>query len=341
MSKCAICGKRNANKTNSHIVPSFLIAMVASADSSYKRDKEILYSITENHIKPYIGRNTNISDIERNFSELSDTELEEMRANNAAKDYIFCSQCEKALGDYLESPYATTFKENKIIKPEKSYFFWLSVLWRMNEFDSTRNKLNNFLANKLGKSLSQYIESKIKGVDIKHIFPFKYKLLYCKDYCRDNAGMIHLQYDRRFKIASGFFGDFVICFLFQGRSIPKSYSFYGLERLFRKAAINDGTLEEQRLDISVEDLTKAYSRFIEAKQLSLFEGEKEKILRLWSAARNKGMNIPISPNGAFIQQCLQLLHDDKIKVGDRCGYRYFAECFDKAYYMTYGVRLTI
>lgn len=45
MAKCLICQEREATKKNSHIIPSFLVAMVTSYDGSYKRDKEILFLI--------------------------------------------------------------------------------------------------------------------------------------------------------------------------------------------------------------------------------------------------------------------------------------------------------
>ena len=89
MGKCAICKIREADKTNSHIIPSFLIAMVASSDNSYRRDKEILYTMTPLVVNYYIGRNTSIQDIERNFSKLNEDELEATKTHNAAMDYIF------------------------------------------------------------------------------------------------------------------------------------------------------------------------------------------------------------------------------------------------------------
>lgn len=341
MVRCAICGKRDADKTNSHIIPSFLISMVASADNSYQRDKEILYSIGTNSIRPYIGRNVSSEAIERNFTELTDDDLSAMKENNASKDYIFCSQCEKSLGDYLESPYASTFKNNKRIKPEESYFFWLSVLWRMNEFDSAKNKLGVFIANRLRKSLFEYIKKRNNRGELKLFFPFKYKVLYCRDFCRNNAGMIYLHYDKRYKIASAFFGDFVVCFIMRGARIPKYYKFYGLERCLRKAPVNEGTFEESRLNISEDRLERAYSNLINEYKIAIEDSDRDKVYRLWQMLLERGLNIPTKPSEVFVNQCLLLLHNSQVKIGDRLGYRYFAKCFNDSYRIIYGISLVV
>lgn len=39
---CLICNQNKATKTNSHIVPSFLITSFSSYNSSGKRDSEVL-----------------------------------------------------------------------------------------------------------------------------------------------------------------------------------------------------------------------------------------------------------------------------------------------------------
>ena len=52
---CAICKSQPADKPNSHIIPSFFVAMVSSIDNSYKRDKELLYTIGDRITTAYIG----------------------------------------------------------------------------------------------------------------------------------------------------------------------------------------------------------------------------------------------------------------------------------------------
>ena len=52
---CRLCGNAEATKANSHIVPSFLVAQFASYDNSYKRDKELMFSISPIGTRVYTG----------------------------------------------------------------------------------------------------------------------------------------------------------------------------------------------------------------------------------------------------------------------------------------------
>ena len=98
---CTICHLRPADKTNSHLIPSFFIAMVSSVDGSYRRDKELLYTIGNNITTAYIGRSVREDELRNSFDSLSDERLSMMTENTDAKDYIFCSHCERKLGKYL------------------------------------------------------------------------------------------------------------------------------------------------------------------------------------------------------------------------------------------------
>ena len=52
---CLICGKADASKTNSHIVPSFLVSMYDSYDNSGKRGRDLQISITDIGRSTYVG----------------------------------------------------------------------------------------------------------------------------------------------------------------------------------------------------------------------------------------------------------------------------------------------
>lgn len=120
---CAICKSQPADKTNSHIIPSFFVAMVSSIDHSYKRDKELLYSIGDNITTAYIGRSVREEELINSFDSMSDERLSEMSKQTVSKDYIFCSHCEKKLGEYLESPWHDHIFSGKSINPDAAYFF--------------------------------------------------------------------------------------------------------------------------------------------------------------------------------------------------------------------------
>lgn len=58
--KCAICRDHPADKTNSHIIPNFL-TMVSSVDGSYRRWKELLYTIGDSTTKAHLGSEVYLS----------------------------------------------------------------------------------------------------------------------------------------------------------------------------------------------------------------------------------------------------------------------------------------
>ncbi len=43
--KCLICAELDATKTNSHLIPSFMVAKVCSYDGSGKRDREVMFTM--------------------------------------------------------------------------------------------------------------------------------------------------------------------------------------------------------------------------------------------------------------------------------------------------------
>ena len=134
MELCRICKSKEATKTNSHLLPAFLEAIVGSYDHSYKRDREILFTKTLYETKVHVGAIPS-DENDRLFDqdELSDERIRtELAVNPCAMDYIFCPDCEKALSVQLEAPYSQQLKDSHIIDGSLAYFFWLSVIWRMS-----------------------------------------------------------------------------------------------------------------------------------------------------------------------------------------------------------------
>ena len=103
---CLICNKEKATKTNSHLIPSFMIAKVCSYDGSGKRDKEVMFTMTSYEDKVYVGAvpDTKLDEL-FNQEKLTDERInQELKNNTASKDYIFCPKCEANLSKYLETP---------------------------------------------------------------------------------------------------------------------------------------------------------------------------------------------------------------------------------------------
>ncbi len=135
--QCALCRRRKADKTGSHMVPHFLIADVFTYDGSRSRDKVVVeadnLSIgTKEH---YFGREVYDDTVTELLGRsLTDEELEEEaeKTNALTRDYIFCSDCEKRFG-VIESYYSEILNGKiKDYPPQIPYLFWMSVVWRMD-----------------------------------------------------------------------------------------------------------------------------------------------------------------------------------------------------------------
>ena len=88
---CLICGKADASKTNSHIVPSFLVSMYDSYDNSGKRGRDLQISITDIGRSTYVGAipSTKYDEIFNEDSLNDEKRIEELKNNPDARDYVF------------------------------------------------------------------------------------------------------------------------------------------------------------------------------------------------------------------------------------------------------------
>ena len=164
---CLICKKSKATKTNSHLIPSFMIAKVCSYDGSGKRDKEIIFTMTSFEDKVY-AKAIPDTKLEELFDQkiLTDERIEkELKDNTASKDYIFCPTCEVNLSKYLEAPYAEHLLTGKSINPEVAYFFWLSIVWRISISRQFQFALPNDVEQLLGNCLHEYMDAIVNGQD--------------------------------------------------------------------------------------------------------------------------------------------------------------------------------
>jgi hypothetical protein len=161
---CRLCQNAVADKTNSHILSHFLIKKAINYEGQNEREKELSYSITSQNVDVYFGQNTLVPHILEKIykKELSQEEIDKIVSDNTtnpyARDYIFCSNCEKRLGIlesefqgeiYSKLPNKLTFSQelNLIIR-----LFIYSLIWRMSIV-----KFNNF-------SLSPKLEEKLRKI---------------------------------------------------------------------------------------------------------------------------------------------------------------------------------
>lgn len=317
--------------------------MVSSVDNSYKRDKELLYTICQDITTIYIGRSVMEEDLLNSFDSLSDEHLKMMMSNSDSRDYIFCPHCEKKLGEYLESPWHDHLFNNKKISPDTAYFFWVSVLWRISAFEGINFKLPTHIESSLRKRLNAYLGAKDNKSDISQLMnnlPFHYKVLYSQEYSKKHGGLIYYEYDRKSKIATLLLGDVVVCFTFNKHKTFERLSFYGLETKFFEAPTNDGSYQETVYIINNQDLDAANSKLIQVIQSIRLKADRNKILILWDMARNMlGMPLPPKPIEPFTQFVISLLYDKNAKTGEKTTIEYFAKCFGKGLEQFYKIRL--
>lgn len=338
--KCQLCQRKIADKTNSHIIPSFLVCMATSADGTGKRNHELIYSIG-NLVKAYTGNEVPMEVMNRNFDDLSEERLEtELTKNDVSMDYVFCSSCEKRLGNYLESPYGQVMKSGGKIDADTQYFFWMSVLWRISHFRLLEHSLPKFMATELRKSLDQFMTNKNTGSkeEVVQRYPFSYRIIRCKDYSKDGAGCFYAQYDKKNQIYSLSLGEIIVCFCFKDGDLPTDYDFIGLRDEFAIAPANDGSSKEVVKDVSSDVFDKAYDVVIQKAQKKYVENEVEMICKLWRKLLKLGCPLPPGgPSEDFIRCCLQNIHDESKKNGEKHTHHNFALSFREALQQVYGI----
>lgn len=311
--KCLICNNLEATKKNSHIIPSFLIAMVTSYDNSYKRDKEILFTIRNFKTQIYTG-NLPSTEYERLFENLTEERINhELKINTASKDCIFCPICENNLSKYLESPYAMFLYNNKNISNEIPFIFWISVIWRMSITGTYGFKLSKDIENTLHLIIKNYFECKNNGGNFE--LPetlINYRMVYCKDFCKKNSGYIYAQYDSQNQILSLTIGDLAICFMFTADKLPKDFVFLGLESHFINAPVNKGKETEKRINVTVDVYQESIKRFIQMAVKIKISDDFKLMDKIWFKLHLFGY-MPIRMKIKF----LCLLYDSNVKIGER------------------------
>lgn len=339
--KCAICRTNSPTKKNSHIIPSFLVLEFASSDGSLERDKEILYTIKSSNTTIHIGRNVNEAAIERNFDRLSEEQIEEYKGNNVTEDFVFCNECEKKLGEYLESPYSNLIKNGTEVPGIVPYMFWLSVLWRVDNFNYTNIKLTSHIRASLRNRLKNYFYLRDDNKPTNSVLnqaPFSYKILHYEQR-KVGEGCFYGEYDKKSKIASLIVGSFAICFNFSNKQIPSKYSFYNFENAFIQAPNNDGQHTEQIFIIKEEQFNKYKDGLISKIKELKIKNDIEFINKLWVKIKRKGIQLPNTPSDVFIDVVLRERYSNKVKLGEKETIEHFAKSFAKGLECVYNIKI--
>lgn len=342
---CALCAHRAANKTNSHLIPNFITRLVSKVSSKAEREKEILCQIDYQHkTRAFIGRNVLPEEISSLYGDIGEEEIEQCKKDVLARDYILCCDCEKKLGDYLESPYSSHLLYGKKIEPHISAFFWLSVFWRMTRFDAFIYHLPRCRIEKLRSILSKYFEILDEGGNIAGTifddFPFSYHILLCREGIDNNFAPIYSEYDEKNDIASMFLGPIAVMLNFSGDKIPEGYTFYGFEKLFKKSELSSVTLREEIMEVPLDAYLPCVLRWSNENMEGSIVKDIEVILDQWSFIRsNICKQMPAKPSLQFITRVLLYFHTDKYRIGEKRFPEYYLKCFHLALRQLYGINL--
>ncbi len=327
--KCLLCKENDATKTNSHIVPSFLVANVCSYDGSGKRDKEVMFTITPSKTSLYIGQlpDTKIEEI-IDTENLTDERIErELKINTASRDYIFCPDCESKLSVWLETPYSLHHKSGQTISPDVSFFFWVSIIWRMSISKIFGFELPSELETHLGEMLNRYLDCKSNGESQSEINEIvkecniAYKILRCPSFFPENSGFMEAIYSKEENILSFILGDTIVCFPFD-KNISDSYTFWGAEKKFLEAPFNHGIESEKVLEVDVE-----YIKAINSKFIKEFAPVKAKFYRDFANEAWCRLGLPGNIPHEIFMHFMELLLSEDSKLGDRHSFKNITNVF--------------
>lgn len=328
---CLICKKEKATKTNSHLIPSFMIARVCSYDGSGKRDKEVMFTMTSYEDKVYVGAipDTKLNEL-FNPEKLTDERIErELKNNTASKDYIFCPKCEANLSKYLETPYAEHYLRGKSIQSDIAYFFWLSIVWRESISRQFEFALPEDIELNLGECLKEYMEAVASKQDITLIIKkcnFSYRLLRCPSYLPNGMAYLGGEYKKHTKILTLTLGDTIICANFDKQNIelPNDYTYLGLEDVIRSAPVNFGTDSEQCVNVENKTFKDAMMRMVKELALKRLQNDRELADKIWEKIGLSG-KMPDYIFKSFIER----LYSEEEKQGDRKTTERYVQVFDE------------
>jgi hypothetical protein len=328
MDKCLICNENDATKKNSHLIPSFLVAMVVSYNHSYKRDKELMITISPHQSKIYTGAlpDTKLEQIFDTANLSEERIANELSKNTVAVDYIFCPTCENNLSRYLETPYSSKIQRNETVSNDVPLFFWLSIVWRMSVNGNHGFKLPSDIEEMLHNNLNTFFQLKEKGDDVNPLIEkvhFNYRIVSCKDYCKSNGGYIYSLYNKENNVLTVMIGDICICVTFDEENLPEDYSFFGLEKHINEAPCNNGKEKEITQPVSNEDYKSSVQEFVQYGASIRKREDFELLDYIWKST-GRFFFMPIKMKLKF----MEILYDDKIKLGERHTPQRYVEIFN-------------
>ena len=255
MNKCLLCKEKDANKTGSHIIPSFLMKRI---NGGGKRDHEVGFVIKNGISFPYFGRDI-YEDKRRTITDNED--LIYSRDNYDVKDYILCKSCE----DYfslLESKYAPSLNLNfsadsnainTKVSPSNALLFWCSIIWRVSVTEHFGCRLRQDLEERVRLAL---VNDSVEGLNVH------YALFRCKDYSKTSEIGTFVCMDTRDNGVLIFVDDFMLAMIFDLNEDEYAVELLEIKLKLKRDKLNTGEKYEEIAPIPNNVFTQLMQSFI-------------------------------------------------------------------------------
>lgn len=287
INNCCLCNINAANKSGSHIIPSFILRRLTAIGKNQQRDKEVGFMINDFDTSSYIGRKVLPEELENLFEDTSFENAKDQFIPFIVDNY-FCSSCETRFAT-IEEFYSKTLTKSKL---ESTYLstnhsliallFWISIFWRCSVYRNTPFKLKEREEKRLRRLLDRYLKPNLKSIDFNQISDdqdlknITYRILRCPDYPVTGGTLYELNIHHK-KPYSLILWEYVV-FLYFKRTHHGSNNqlFYGFEDEILDAPINpcvNGEFikkikpEKFASSISKHNIQKARVRVVKTNEL--------------------------------------------------------------------------
>lgn len=314
MDNCLLCQRNDADKTGSHIVPSFLMKRI---NGGGKRDHEIGFVMRNCTVNTYFGR-----DIyeEQRTTITSNEEKLYSRDNYDVKDYILCKKCENYFSG-LESKYAVSLNLkfdlsanviNTKVTPAEALLFWCSIVWRASVTGHLGSRLNPDLEERLRTALAS---NNIDGLNIH------YALFRCKDYSSQTGNGTSVCMDIKDNIVLLFVDEYMVVMLFDMIDEKSDTELLEIGIRLKKNSMNNGQKAEEIAPLPIEIFSQLMSSIIRVFIKDMCLPEKFNALH----KRIFEEEIPQNVLGEIFNQ----LQED-CKLGDKYTIQNYSWCYREA-----------
>lgn len=125
---CKLCGKEEADKKGSHIVPHFLLKRIINVEGKNQRDYELGFRFDKMGMSSYFGRAVQPEKLEETFGEISDDDIAKNKQQLVVDNY-YCSKCENRFS-LIESAYSKTLNktDSKVYESGAKNYFRSTIL---------------------------------------------------------------------------------------------------------------------------------------------------------------------------------------------------------------------